>query len=457
MPKVLFSTLGMTDPIKNDHDGPFLHILRRYKPRKAYLFMTKRVCELADLDDRYRLQAAKLCAKEGFSCEIIELRHEEIENPQQFDLFYPIFEKDLVDIYNDNPGCRILLNLSSGTPQMKSTCHLISLTTPFPVMPVQVTTPNEKENYGSPDYDLEKSWENNLDNHPDLEPKNRAHQVEVENLRFQFLREAALSNVEAYNYTAALNILNGVRGFVPDNVMYLLRAARHRKNMELNEAERVSKLVSYVLSPIKFGSAEEKEIFEYLLLLDLQQKTGQLMDFTRGISPALSRLFELFLEKKCRRRVRRDYCKCVFGDPNRWKIMRFRLEKNDPALLAFYDRSFPTPFKDGDLSCASLLPMVEFDCGADGRHPNPDILKKAKVMRCVEDKIRNRAAHSITAIKEEQFGQAAGISSKKLLDWMRGLFKYTCASYFQSRPDAWDSYNEMNAEIARRLKAPAGE
>jgi hypothetical protein len=96
MPKVLFSTLGMTDPIKNDHDGPFLHILRHYKPRKAYLFMTKRVCELADLDDRYRLQTIKLCEKEGFNCEIIELRHEEIDNPQQFDIFYPIFEKDLI-------------------------------------------------------------------------------------------------------------------------------------------------------------------------------------------------------------------------------------------------------------------------------------------------------------------------------------------------------------------------
>ena len=55
----------MTDPIKNDHDGPFLHIMRRYKPQKAYLFMTKRVCELADQDDRYRIHAARLCREEG--------------------------------------------------------------------------------------------------------------------------------------------------------------------------------------------------------------------------------------------------------------------------------------------------------------------------------------------------------------------------------------------------------
>ena len=99
--------------------------------------------------------------------------------------------------------------------------------------------------------------------------------------------------------------MNGVRGFVPDNVLHLLRAARHRKNMELADAERESGLTGYALFPSKFGSAAAAELFEYLLILDLQQKTGLLMDFVRGISPALSRLFELFLEKKCRRQVRR--------------------------------------------------------------------------------------------------------------------------------------------------------
>ena len=78
-------------------------------------------------------------------------------------------------------------------------------------------------------------------------------------------------------------------------------------------------------------------------------------------------------------------------------------------------------------------------------------------MRCVEEKIRNRAAHNIMAIKEEQFRQAAGISSKELLNWMKWLFQYTCAGYFESCPDAWDSYDRMNAEIIGRLKTPAAK
>lgn len=453
MSKVLFSTLGMTDPIKNDYDGPFLHIMRHYRPEKAYLFMTKRVCELTDLDDRYRIHAAALCRKEGFSCEIIELRHEDIDNPQEFDIFYPVFEKELINIHNANPGSHILLNLSSGTPQMKSTCHLLALTAPFPVTPIQVTTPHERENYGSPNYDLEVYWKNNLDNHPELDPKDRTRLVEAENLRYLFLREAAISNIEAYNYTAAWRILVPVEEFVPRDAILLLSAAQKRKNMELSEAEKYSNMAHYDLYPIK--SSDARELFEYLLLLSLQQKTGLLMDFVRGISPALSKLFLCLLEGICRRQVKRDYCTQNVNDPGHWKMRRDKLAGKDSQLLAYYDQSFRPAFRDSDLSCAALLPMIEFDFGAAGGHPNEGVLERALAMRRVEEKLRNPAAHSITAIKEEQFVKAAGISSHELLGGMKWMFKYIFSHYFTHNVDVWDSYNQMNAHIIAKLKESA--
>lgn len=451
MEKVLFSTLGMTDPIKNDYDGPFLHILRHYKPSKAYLFMTQRVCELADQDDRYRVHAARLCANEGFTCEFIELRYEKIDNPQQFDLFQPLFEKELIRIYNTNSDSQILINLSSGTPQMKSACQLLALTVPFPVIPIQVTTPNEAENYGSPDYDLEKSWKNNLDNHPEMEPQKRFHQVESTNLRYLFLREAAISNVKAYNYNAALNVLNGVKDFVAVDVLHLLKAAQYRKNMDLIQAEKESKLAGYDLYPVKSGDG--KELFEYLLLLSLQQQSGQLMDFVRGISPALSRLFKLFLQVKCQRKIEKDYCEERQRNTGHWKLKRYKLQKVNPELLAYYDLRFSGGFRDSDLSCSSLLPMIEFDCGPRGSFPNEAVLKKAQDMRNVEENIRNQAAHNIVAVKEEQFIREAGITSAKLIQDMQWLFKYIYPSYFSLNADPWDSYNKMNDEIIARLKA----
>lgn len=451
LPKILFSTLGMTDPIKNDYDGPLLHIMRHYKPQKVYLFMTKRVCELADQNDRYRVHAMELCKKESYDCEIIELRYEEIDNPQQFDIFYPVFEKELIDIHNANPGCEILINLSSGTPQMKSACHLLALTTPFPVIPIQVTTPNESENYGSANYDLETSWKNNLDNDPELGTNNRTQLVESDNLRYLFLREAAISNINAFNYSSALAILASVAEFVPEDVIHLLMAAQHRKNMDLREAKKRSRLANYDLFPVKSGDAQE--LFEYLLLLDLQQNSGQLMDFVRGISPALSRLFECFLREKCQRQVKLDYCVNKRHEPDHYWLKRDKLAEKDPSLLCYYDLRFPNGFRDSDLSCSTLLPMIEFDCRPGGRFPNEKVLLKAQYMRSVEEKIRNPAAHNIVAVKEKQFMQLVGISSASLVKDMQWMFKITYPQYFNTLENVWNSYNRMNEYIISRLKA----
>lgn len=446
----MFSTLGMTDPIKNDYDGPLLHIMRYYQPAKVYLFMTKRVCELADQDDRYRIHANRLSEREGFACELIELRHAEVDNPQRFDIFHPLFAKELINIYNNNPDCQLLINLSSGTPQMKSACQVLALTTPFPVLPIQVTTPNEAENYGSPNYDLDSNWNNNLDNHPELEPVNRSLAVNSVNLRYLFLREAAISNIEAYNYTAALNILAGVKEFISPEAMHLIRAAQLRKNMDLIQADKEAKLAGYDLFAIKSGDG--KELFEYLLLLSLQQQSGQFMDFVRGISPALSRLFELFLQEKCQRYIRRDYCVEKRRASGHWRIMRNKMEKMAPDVLEYCDTKFFNGFRDCDLSSAALFPIIEFDCGLPGKFPNAKVLKKVQAMRNVEESLRNQAAHNIVAIKEEQFKCEAGITSEGLMKEMQWMFKYVFPNYFSGETDPWDSYIKMNNEIIARLK-----
>lgn len=451
--KVLFSTLGMTDPIKNDFDGPFLHILRHYQPAKAYLFMTKRVCELADQDDRYRIQAHQLCDDLGFACEIFELRYEDIDNPQEYDIFYPIFEQELNTIHKTNPGCQVLINLSSGTPQMKSACNLLALTAPFPVIPIQVTTPNESENYGSPDYNLDISWANNIDNHQEMGPQNRSKEVKAGNLRYIFLREAAISHIENYDYTAAANVLAMVADFVPSQAMHLLKSAQHRRGMDLDKAAKEAKLAGYDIFPVK--SRDARDLFEYLLLLGIQQRTCLLMDFVRGISPALTRLFEAYLNKKCGRSVRRDYCVQKRSNPGHYIIKRDLIAAKDPQLLAYCDEYFDPGLRDSsDLSCAILLPIIEFDCRPQqGKPPNERVVRKAREMRSVEEKIRNPAAHKIVAIDEDYFKRVAGISSRQLLNDMQWMFGLTYSSYFQDKQAGWDSYDEMNRQIIYRLKS----
>lgn len=43
--RILFSPIGTTDPIKNYRDGSMLHICRKYKPDKVYLYLSAEMME----------------------------------------------------------------------------------------------------------------------------------------------------------------------------------------------------------------------------------------------------------------------------------------------------------------------------------------------------------------------------------------------------------------------------
>ena len=52
MKRVLFSCIGTTDPVRGEHDGPMLHILRHYQPDSVWLFLTPEIRALAEKDKR---------------------------------------------------------------------------------------------------------------------------------------------------------------------------------------------------------------------------------------------------------------------------------------------------------------------------------------------------------------------------------------------------------------------
>ena len=47
MKQILFSCIGTSDPLRGEHDGPMLHILRQYRPESVWLFLTSEIQSLA--------------------------------------------------------------------------------------------------------------------------------------------------------------------------------------------------------------------------------------------------------------------------------------------------------------------------------------------------------------------------------------------------------------------------
>ena len=135
---ILFSCVGKSDPVRDMFDGPLLHIVRHYRPGKVYLYYTKEVA-----DSRENI----VKSLEPFNVQIDEV-FSSIEDAHDFDIYIKDFSDIIARINDENDGCELLLNVSSGTPQMISTLCMEVVTSKFKLKPVQVSTPSKSSNAG---------------------------------------------------------------------------------------------------------------------------------------------------------------------------------------------------------------------------------------------------------------------------------------------------------------------
>lgn len=161
---VLFSPLGASDPIRNNHDGPMLHIVRQYRPKKVVLFFSAELQALDERDNRYEICIKRLAGPTpGQPIEVKKI-YSGLRDVHLFGVCDSIFEKHLRDLHQQNPEACILLNLSSGTPQMIASLYLLAATLPFETKPLQVETPMGAANRIVKTIDTETEWESLLDN-----------------------------------------------------------------------------------------------------------------------------------------------------------------------------------------------------------------------------------------------------------------------------------------------------
>ena len=119
--KILYSAVGDTDPIRDLRDGAILHIVRWYQPDKAVLFLSKEMTEKEEARQWYTKPI--LAVKPDCELELIKT---DIVDVHKLDSLYRMTDEfyRLVDAY---PEAEILLNTSSGTPQMKMILAVLAM------------------------------------------------------------------------------------------------------------------------------------------------------------------------------------------------------------------------------------------------------------------------------------------------------------------------------------------
>ena len=167
--QILFSCVGTTDPARGQHDGGLMHIARHYRPTAICMFVSK---EMEKNIPYYEKMREIMRDKWGYEPEISMIRSG-IQDPSDLDGLYEPMGKAFEEFAAAYPGAEILINLSSGTPQMEIILSQFALSARYPVKGIQVKSPERKaattDRVNSPRYNLEQELEHNLDEEPGAE------------------------------------------------------------------------------------------------------------------------------------------------------------------------------------------------------------------------------------------------------------------------------------------------
>ncbi|MCI9118555.1 MAG: hypothetical protein HFF32_02700 [Flavonifractor sp.] len=436
---ILFSPIGGTDPIANERDGSMLHICRKYKPDCVMLYLSKEMVERHRRDDRYCDSLRRLAAQEGFSPEILVEERPKLSEVQVYDFFFQEFRPLLLSLHSRFPEHRLILNIASGTPAMKSALYLLAAFLPFPVLPVQTATPVKAQNprlEPRMEYDVDLYWECNLDNEDYID---RCREGQYENLNLQLQKRNISAHLRAYDYAAALAVAEPIRALLNPGAVALLEAARAR--VELNWRS-IKPEVKGELGLL--GSSQRRiELAEYLLWLQMKQRRGDLADFLRGLTPGLFELLRLAAEEKAGYPLS-SYC------DSRGRFCRSWLAKDARgqemlALLEPPGRSLDGTF----LISGHYATILEKKCSAYAWAAPLLQLRK------IEEKVRNTAAHTITRVDERWLKDRGVVSSQevvKLLKTAVQTLNQDSGGTVSARLAVdWGAYDVMNRKIEAAL------
>ncbi|MCD8090840.1 MAG: hypothetical protein LUD81_09550 [Clostridiales bacterium] len=434
--KILFSGIGGSDPINSMLDGSMLHCCRVYKPDAVYLYFTGKMLEYENKDHRYTWAIRKLGEKLNHKFEIKAIERPECTNPHIFDTFFNDFEDIFLEIEKEYPHAEIFGNASSGTPAMKNTIVIIAAMSDKNINVIQVSSGEkgsvERDRHDT--YDVKEQWDCNLDNTDDF--KDRTTLIHSPNFMVKVKKENIRRYINAYDYSAAAVLAESIKERISNEVFGLIKAAEERYKLNY---PGVCKYIPDASAVIPVRSDSGRSFAEYMLWLGVTLKRNDYLSFMRGITPAAMELME-----KAFFNIAGDVRQyCVLRGNKHYILSAEILEKTEIGMriLNCLNNKYNGGYTDRECTTAQLEAVIE-DMSDDEK-----LKKYAKTIRTAEEKIRNKAAHTIISIDDSFIKREIGISAGELYDCMKKM----AVKLGLVNKNMWDSYEKMNELILKKL------
>ncbi len=427
---ILISAVGTTDPISHNRDAALLHIARTYRPEQIVLVYSEEMLIKQDLIEK------AIFSIEDYHPEVmIEstiLKNDEV---YLFDKMYEVMGQ-IVEKYSGTDH-QLILNLSSGTPQIISALFALNRIKDYNTQAIQVATPNKSANrpYVQLSSDEEKSlFAENKDNQKDYE--NRTIKDEAEKFNQSLIKRHLRNLIASYDYLAAEELVTKkeYNNLLSKKKLSFLRAT-------LNDFVKVFKTQAILKDIQDYPLTDvEKKALNYFLMIEVLKERGQVAD----VLIKSKSYVEFIIEEK----IKKDYPDLIKYDG---ALPKLNEEYKDfEKILDFIDLEFKKAKgieneEERIYSPQSTLNLLSYENILTFYQVSPDLLKSLNVITSLNSE-RNKVAHGLSEIDGKI------VNSKKLnqtIDTLRCVLQDT----FNIEDHYFGYYQKINDELLNLLRS----
>lgn len=428
--EILISAVGTTDPISNNRDAALLHIARTYRPEKIVLVYSEEMLVKKALVEK------ALYSIEGYHpkvvIESIILKNDEV---YLFDKMYEVMGQ-IVEKYSGTDH-QLILNLSSGTPQIISALFALNRIKDYNTQAIQVATPNKSANRKYVPLSSEgeqKLFNENEDNQKDYE--DRTIKDEAEKFNQSLIKRHLRNLIASYDYLAAEELVTKkeYNNLLSKKKLSFLRAT-------LNDFVKVFKTQAILKDIQDYPLTDvEKKALNYFLMIEVLKERGQVAD----VLIKSKSYVEFIIEEK----IKNDYPDLIKYDG---ALPKLNEEYKDfEKILDFIDLEFKKAKgieneEERIYSPQSTLNLLSYENILTFYQVSPDLLKSLNVITSLNSE-RNKVAHGLSEIDGKI------VNSKKLnqtIDTLRFVLQDT----FDIEDYYFGYYQKINDELLDLLRS----
>ena len=445
MMRLLFTCMGTSEPVRGYHDGPMLHIIRHYRPEVICVFLSGEAAALDGCGARLDTVLSHIQNNWGGYSPELRVVRTQIDDPSDMDAVGAPITEAVAALTAEFPDGEVLLNLSSGTPQMKIALAFLAADLRRSMRGIQVKNferaSGTTERTNAPDYSVADELECNEDEAPDA--PNRCSEPELMHLQRQKIKEQILTLLETRDYSA----ICAMKNTMPEQLKALVGHLDARDRMQDKAARNFAQNLKlpFSLYPIRTGAprSDYAEVSEAYLVLLNRSHRQQYEEMILRLNPLVVRL-ELQLLKT----VLAEQNLClddVISRPysRRPRFVPDMLATKLPEVYRGVCAYFGDPLRESDVSMELCYRILE-------NLPNvpAEALTVLKSCNLLNESCRNELAHQLTAVTAEQITAACGMQPAQLLSQVGKLI---AAIYPECDPALFTIYKRCGDYIKSRI------